>query len=173
MKAEAILSRIFEGEEEEEVYDDGFVDFDYEYDDGSDELPVEVLEEPLRLLRRRVKRITTLRDLIEELKRAEEVERRRRRRLKTRQATLDEPLRYPHSESMEETIAWVERELLKMLKRSGTTTLFSIAGRGDVGKLIDYYVSILHLVLRRKIEIKQERIFEDDIIITLPTSSDI
>lgn len=161
MKAEAILSSLFE-EEEEEFVADSVGDFDLEVEEEEIEVP------ELRIVRRRVRKVTTLRDLIEELRRAEEIEVRRRKRRVTR--VIDEPLRYPHRENMEETILRVERELMELLRTREMVTLSELAGK-DVSKLVDYYVSVLHLVFRRKVDIRQEKMYESDIEIFLPDTA--
>ncbi|WP_290596091.1 segregation/condensation protein A [Archaeoglobus sp. JdFR-39] len=166
MKAEAItLEAIGELEEEVEDYFPYFIDEpiefpEYEYEEEEME---DTLLEILSSQRRRIRKITTLKDLIDELRRAEEVEkrRRRRRRAQRQDVTIEAALKVPHEESLEETIARVEREIFDVLRRSGSTTLFSLVKRWDISTLVDYYISILHLTFRRRILIEQEEFYGD------------
>ncbi len=161
MKAEAIAMESVEVEEENEVFDvtepyftDDFIEDEYDVSD--------FVADVLRSQRKRVRKINTLRDLIEELRKAEEVERRRKRRRKSEsEISIDVALKVPHEESLEELIAKVENELIRILRKKGRTTLFSIVRGRDISALIDYYVSILHLAFRRKIEIEQKEMYGD------------
>lgn len=160
MKAEAItVEALGEDTEEEEYY---FLDEPLEFEAEDEDLS-DVILEVLKSPRKSVRKITTLKDLIDELRRAEEVERRRRKRRKARKldVTIDSTLKVPHEESLEEMIARVEREIFDVLKRKGCTTLFSLVKGWDVPMLVDYYVSILHLAFRRKVEIAQEEFYGD------------
>ncbi len=160
MKAEAITLEAL-GEEEVESYEEYyFLDEPVEFeDDNLSDVILEALKSP----RKSVRKITTLKDLIDELRRAEEVERRRRkrRRVEKFEASIDTTLKVPHEESLEEMIARVEEELSKILKKKGRTTLFSLVKGWDVPMLVDYYVSILHLAFRKKVEIAQEKFYGD------------
>ncbi len=160
MKAEAItVEALGEDTEEEEYY---FLDEPLEFEAEDEDLS-DVILEVLKSPRKSVRKITTLKDLIDELRRAEEVERRRRKRRKARKldVTIDSTLKVPHEESLEEMIARVEREISDILKRKGCTTLFSLVKGWDVPMLVDYYVSILHLAFRKKVEIAQEEFYGD------------
>jgi len=157
MKAEAIT---MESVVEEEVYDEP-ASFDHLDDFIVDDDDVARMAGILRSHRRRVRKISTLKDLIEELRRAEEVERRRRRRRRGEELSIEVALKVPHEESLEELIAQVEGELASILKRKGRTTLFSLVKGREVSRLVDYYVSVLHLVFRGKIEIEQREMYGD------------
>lgn len=164
MKAEAItLEAIGEVEDEVEDYFPYFIDEPMEFPEYEEEEMEDTLLEILASQRRRVRKITTLKDLIDELKRAEEVEkrRRRRRRAQRQDVTIEAALKVPHEESLEETIARVEKEVFDVLGKSGSTTLFSLVRRWDIPTLVDYYISILHLTFRRKILIEQEEFYGD------------
>ncbi len=126
MKAEAITLEALGGDEEEELemydYDSFyFLDEPLEFPEEVDEEELdEVILEALTSMRRRVRKITTLKDLIDELRRAEEVERRRRRRRRRErqeEVGIDAALRVPHEESLEEMIARVEREVFEALRK--------------------------------------------------------
>jgi len=170
MKAEAITLEALGGDEEEELemydYDSFyFLDEPLEFpEEVDDEELDEVILEALTSMRRRVRKITTLKDLIDELRRAEEVERRRRRRRRRErqeEVGIDAALRVPHEESLEEMIARVEREVFEALRKKDTVTLFSLVKSWDVPTLVDYYVSVLHLAFRKKVEIRQEEFYGD------------
>lgn len=170
MKAEAITLEALGGDEEEELemydYDSFyFLDEPLEFPEEVDEEELdEVILEALTSMRRRVRKITTLKDLIDELRRAEEVERRRRRRRRRErqeEVGIDAALRVPHEESLEEMIARVEREVFEALRKKDTVTLFSLVKSWDVPTLVDYYVSVLHLAFRKKVEIRQEEFYGD------------
>jgi len=161
MKAEAITFEALGGDEEE--FDDPyFIDEPLEFSEYEEELEDAILE-VLASQRRRVRKITTLRDLINELRRAEEVERRRRkrRRAQKQDVNIDSTLRVPHEESLEEMIARVEKEVFDILRRKKVTTLFSLVRGWDISMVVDYYVSILHLAFRKKILITQEEFYGD------------
>ncbi|MEM4472608.1 MAG: ScpA family protein [Archaeoglobaceae archaeon] len=126
---------------------------DLEEFDEIDELSIEKL---LITQRRRVKKICTLKDLIEELKRAEAIEKRKKRR---RKVDLNFVISIPHDESLEEKILEVENFLMKLLQRNRSVTLFSIANTRE--KILDYYISLLHLVKRGKFQISQKEFYGD------------
>lgn len=126
---------------------------DLEELDEIDELSIEKL---LITQRRRVKKICTLKDLIEELKRAEAIEKRKKRR---RKVDLNFVISIPHDESLEEKILEVENFLMKLLQRNRSVTLFSIANTRE--KILDYYISLLHLVKRGKFQISQKEFYGD------------
>ncbi|MCX8172442.1 MAG: segregation/condensation protein A [Archaeoglobaceae archaeon] len=116
------------------------------------------LEEVLKTEKRRVRKINTLKDLIEELRKAEIIEKRRKK--KHREIVdVDAITSIPHDESMENKILQVEADLRKILQKKDFVTLFSIARNKE--ELIDYYISLLHLVMRKKFLIFQKKIYED------------
>lgn len=167
MKAEAITLEAIGAEEQREEFEeyhnsfyilDEPVEVEEFNNEGFDSVILEVLTH-----KKRVRRITTLKDLIDELRRAEEVERRRRRKReeKRKEIGIDATLRVPHEESLEEMVARVEREIFEILRKKSSTTLFSLVRLSDISTLVDYYVSILHLAFRRKVEIRQEEFYGD------------
>ena len=116
------------------------------------------------MYKRQVKRFTPLKDLIKELKRAEEVEKRRvrRKRREARQEKdFDKTLKIPHEESMEETIAMVENVLKKLFKRKDVLYFSEIVKGMKINEIVSYYLSILHLAYRRKVEVYQEELYKD------------
>ena len=158
MKAEIITT---ESVAQEEIVPDE-VEFDAFFDmhDAEEEEVVEVLIAP----RKRVKRFTHLKDLIHELKKAEEVEKRRFKRKKAeveQRKKLDETLKIPHEESMEETIAMVENVLRNLLKVRNVLYFSEIVKGMQIGEVVSYYLSILHLAFRRKIEVHQKELYKD------------
>jgi len=111
---------------------------------------------------RKVRRFTTLKDLLMELKKAESVKKKKKRSVEDVRKKI---LETPHEEDMEETINRVERELERLFERKGML-LFSELVRGKKrGEMLSYYVSLLYLSFRKKVEIEQERIYEDDIVV--------
>ncbi|MEM1578341.1 MAG: ScpA family protein [Archaeoglobaceae archaeon] len=124
----------------------------------SEEIDEIVFEDFLRAQRRRIRKINTLKDLIEELRRAESIERRRKRR-KREQIEIDLITSIPHEESIEDKIREVELNLLKLLQKKDFVTLFSIAKTKN--ELVDYYTSLLHLVSRKKFQMFQEKFYGD------------
>ncbi len=134
------------------------------YDEVEDEILAALLSTPVR----KARRYTTLKDLIEELRRAEEVQKRRRRkRRQAEEMVPDRTMETPHEEDIEETIIRVESELLSILAKR-RPVFFSHVVRGkNTGEVVSYYISILHLSFRKKLFISQERIFESDIEIDI------
>ncbi|MDI9643188.1 MAG: ScpA family protein [Archaeoglobaceae archaeon] len=124
----------------------------------SEEIDQIKLEDLLRAQRRRVRKISTLKELIEELRKAEVIEKRRKK--KSREILdMDVVTSIPHDESMENKIKEVEENLMRTLQKRELITLFSLARNKD--ELIDYYLSLLHLVLRKKFQIFQKEIYGD------------
>ena len=156
MKAEVITAESL-GCEEEVIPDE--VDFeDFQFEEVEDEEVVEVLITP----RKRVRRFTHLKDLIQELKKAEEVEKRRLRRKKFEvKPSLDETLKIPHEESLEDTIAMVENILNKLFKGKETLYFSEIIKGMNIDEIVSYYLSILHLAFRKKIEVYQKELYEE------------
>uniref|UniRef100_A0A7J2TIT5 Segregation/condensation protein A n=1 Tax=Archaeoglobus fulgidus TaxID=2234 RepID=A0A7J2TIT5_ARCFL len=135
-----------------------------------DECDVEIIEnlaeEPLEDFeieelpiagRRRVRKICTLEDLIMELKKAEEMEKRRKKRREI--ADLNFVVSIPHDESMEKKILEVENFLTNILRKRKSITLFSVAESRE--KLLDLYISLLHLVSRKKFWMHQSEFYGD------------
>jgi segregation and condensation protein A len=167
MKAEAITLEVIKEEDEEELIPDEVdfgifsEDFDLEVESEDEEVFFNVLRAP----RKRIRKISTLKDLIDELRKAEVVERRRRvRKKKERKQVSIDTLNIPHEESMEETILQIERELLDLLTKKDFVSFLSLVRGKRRDEVVDYFVSILHLAFRRKVEIHQEKIYEDILI---------
>jgi segregation and condensation protein A len=166
MKAEILVEEaIFEEEEEEETEEDfgfGYADLDIDFDEvlaGSSEENLEFIGKP-----KRVRRFTTLQELIKELRKAEQLEIKKRRRKKIttgKEEIAKKALEVPHEEDIEETIVKVNAELDRLFKKKDELSFFEIVRGFDLGKIISYYVSILHLAYRKKVELIQERLYED------------
>lgn len=134
------------------------------YHEVEDEILAALLSTPVR----KARRYTTLKDLIEELRRAEEVQKRRRRRKRqVEEVAPDRTLETPHEEDIEETIIRVESELLSILAKRRPVFFSRVVKGKDVREVVSYYISILHLSFRKKLTISQERIFESDIEIDI------
>ncbi|MFP4557979.1 MAG: segregation/condensation protein A [Archaeoglobaceae archaeon] len=117
--------------------------------------------------RKKAKRFTTLKDLIHELQMAEDVEKKRKKRKRKKKDEEPEATRQtlgtPHEENIEETIAKVEEELKYLFNRK-TMLYFSEIVRGlNTEDTISYYLSILHLAYRKKVEVYQKELYEEDI----------
>ena len=108
--------------------------------------------------RKRVRRYTTLEDLIMELESAERVRKRRRRRRYEREDVID-PMTVPHDEDLEDTIERVREKVNLLMRNRDVIRLGEIAGFD----LISKYISVLHLAFRKIFELHQERIFESEI----------
>jgi len=162
MKAEIITAESLGHEEElipDEVDFEAFEAFDeYEKEEDKEDI-IEALITP----RKKVKRFTPLKDLIKELKRAEEVEKRRVRRKREikHEKDFDKTLKIPHEESMEEAIAMVENVLNKLFKRKNVLYFSEIVKGMKINEVVSYYLSILHLAYRRKVEVYQEELYKD------------
>ncbi|WP_456370579.1 segregation/condensation protein A, partial [Geoglobus sp.] len=181
MKSDIITSEaigIVDDEEEQypEIdYEYGYDDYhDYEYFEHADEFEEflsqeflhegDVIEDELisaliEAGRKRVRRYTTLEDLIRELESAERVRKRRRRKRRAEKGHVVDPMEVPHDENLEEVIEKVREVVTRMMKNRDIVRLGEIAGFDLVSK----YISVLHLAFRRVFEIRQERIFESDI----------
>jgi len=173
MKAEILSAEaVAHDEEEEEEYEiiPDEIDFGLlELEDGYEE--EEVKDEVLKTLltpRKKVRRFTTLKDLIIELQNAENVERGRKKRKKDSEVDIaGKTLGTPHEENIEETIIKVEKELMFLFSKK-TLLYFSEIVRGmNIEEKISYYLSVLHLAFRKKIEVFQKKLYEEDIELKL------
>lgn len=153
MKADAIAPQPPPAENESDVEIIEWEELDTE------EIDEIKLEDILRAQRRRIRKINTLKDLIEELRKAEAIEKRRKKRKSKDFMDIDVVTSIPHDENMEGKIQQVEEYLLKLLNKKECVTLFSIASNRE--DLVDYYLSLLHLVLRKKFQIFQKEIYGD------------
>lgn len=173
MKAEVLANealRVDDSEEQAELipdeidfgefFDEGFMDFK----DSAESVESDELISFLLTPHRKVRRFTTLKDLIDELKRAEEVHKRRKRR-KRREEEKDVKviLETPHEENIEDTIALVEKELSKLFSKNRVLYFWEVVKGKNREDILSYYLSILHLAFRKKLEVEQQRIYEDDI----------
>lgn len=153
MKADAIAPQPPPSEDESDVE---IIEWEELESEEIDEIK---LEDILRAQRRRIRKINTLKDLIEELRKAEEIEKRRKSRKRKETLDMDVITSIPHDESMENRIRQVEENISRMLRERDFVTLFSIVGSRE--ELVEYYISLLHLVLRRKFQISQKEIYGD------------
>ncbi len=135
-----------------------YLSYDFLVDDESDILEDDLISALVIAGRKRVRRYTTLDDLIRELESAERVRKRRRRRRPEREVLID-PMEVPHDEDLEDTIEKVGEKVKLLMKNRDVVRLGEIAGFD----LISKYVSVLHLAFRRVFELYQERIFESEI----------
>ncbi len=154
MKSEVLLNEIY-GEEE-----------DYEVDFNSDLNNVDLFNVDsfddkkmnIPIVRRRVKRYTTLDELVRELRRIEKLKERRakRRRVEKRIVSFEN---VPHEEDVEEKIVEVYKSLLSLGMRE--LSFLNLVKGFDKPKKVTYYLSILHLAYRKKLKVEQEKPYED------------
>ncbi len=147
---------------EDENDEDDFEEFFHFTDEPELEITEEVEELPPPSCSRKIKRHTTLDELVKELKRAEIVEKRRRerRKLKDRQRSKEfrRTMHIPHEEFIEETMYRVERKLLSLMNGREYIT-FSQLLRGNGADPVSIYISLLYLAFRKKISLRQERMY--------------
>lgn len=156
MKAEILVSEaIFDEEEVEEEQPEIDLSMDLSF-----ELPMDEPAVP-EMKPKRPKRYTTLQELIRELKKAEMLEIKRRKRRGALKENVKEIWEVPHEEDIEETITRVYEELMGEFRLRPVISFFKLTRGFDSGRLISYYISILHLAYRRKLELIQERFYED------------
>ncbi|MEM0203661.1 MAG: ScpA family protein [Archaeoglobaceae archaeon] len=150
MKADAIAPQPPAEEEDFEI-------IEWEDEKEEPEINEVFIDEVLRAQRRRIRRISTLKDLIRELKRAEAIEKRRRKRKE--RVDFDYVTSIPHEENLEQEIAEVESLIAKILQKKSFVTLFSIADTKE--KIIRFYLPLLHLVRRKRFAIEQKEFYGD------------
>jgi len=161
MKAEALIAEIFEKDdekyEEEEDYDYP-ADLDLEID-FDEELSLDGLKLGAR---KRIRRYTTLNELIKELRRLEKMEKKKRKR-KSRivKNVVKDIENIPHDEDVEEKIKAVNELLNKLFKSREELSFFSIVKGLSITEVLSYYVSILHLAYRSQLEVIQEKLYDD------------
>ncbi len=162
MKAEILVSEAVFNEDEEEIVEEEFeevlpeIDLNFEISIEEDSIKNPEIKP------KRPRRYTTLHELIKELRKAEMLEvKKRKRRVVKAKAEDSNILEVPHEEDIEETINKVYEELLGEFKLRPVISFFKLTRSFDSSKLVSYYISILHLAYRRKIELSQERFYED------------
>ncbi len=172
MKSDIIANEIFHFTDTNDSIGEDFEGFDSEFDDkveGDFDLKNghetynnsqyereedKFIKNLVLFPKKRVRRYTTLKDLIEELEKAERV----RKRRKGTKFVLQDPFKVQHEERLEKRIIEIEKILFKIFKKKGVVKLSEI--RGDK---VENYISILHLAFRKKVLISQEKVFESDI----------
>lgn len=148
MKSEILLSEIY-GEEEEQSFE-AYEEDVYYYEEFEEIKELRSITLPVR---RKVKRYTTLDDLVKELRLLEKLEgRRKRKRLKVGQFQSFENI--PHEEDVEEKVEEVYR-ILKGFNVREISFLNLIKGL-DKRTKVTYYTSILHLAYRKMLRIEQD-----------------
>ena len=158
MKAEVLVSEAIVEEVEENVEED----LEVVQDVSLSELPLE-LERPMDVQSqsKRPKRYTTLQELIRELRKAEKIATRKRRTRRRIERDVQDVMKVPHEEDIEETIAKVYEDISRMFELNSVLSFFELTRGFDSGRTVSYYVSILHLAYRGKLRIEQERFYED------------
>jgi segregation and condensation protein A len=163
IKADILTEEVLGVSKQEVVPDE--IDFHSFFDQDTFNLepPVDETIKTLLSPRKKIRRFTTLNDLIFELQMAEMVEQRRRQRKKEKGEVARKALETPHEESIEETIAIVEKELRRFFNRRSLIYFSEVVRGKNTVEKISYYLSILHLAFRRRLEMYQKRIYEEDI----------
>ncbi len=141
-----------------EIYDID-IDLDIDLQEFKSDEVISYLLSP----RRKVRRFTTLKDLLAELKKAEKGKKKKEKVRKGDE--VKRVIEIPHEEDMEDTIERVERELIKLFEVKGIVMFSELVMNKRKSEMLSYFVSLLYLSFRKKIEIEQERIYEDDIVI--------
>ena len=145
---------VVEEEDEDEFGFDDEMEF-YDVDD----YPV-----PKLPIRRVATRPVTLQELITELKKAENVEFKRRERVRIRKiiemeaATIDEVLSIAHEENIIERVALLDVQLIDSFK-DRTCVLFSDLMNGNRSENMMTYISLLFLATDKKIMLAQKELF--------------
>jgi segregation and condensation protein A len=157
MKSEVIVEEEDEGEEE--VFDI-FIGLDEPFEEVTD-VPETFLKTSVR---RRVKRHTTLEELVKELKKAEVLEKRRRERQKAGNIRLrkqvSEMMSIPHEEFIEETVEKMERRLKRMLNGGNFITLSQLISSNGLDP-VSTFLSLLYLAYRKKVYLRQKQMYGD------------
>ncbi len=139
-------------------------DDDFGFDDGMDFYDVEDYPVPKLPIRRIATRPVTLQELITELKKAENVEFKRRERTRIRKiiemeaVTTDEVLGIAHEENIIERVALLGDQLLDAFK-DRTCVPFSELMNGDRSENVMNYISLLFLATDKKIMLAQKELF--------------
>ena len=137
---------------------------EFAFDDGMDFYDVEDYPVPKLPIRRIATRPVTLQELINELKKAENVEFKRRERTRIRKiiemeaATTDEVLGIAHEENIIERVALLGDQLLDAFKDS-TCVPFSDLLNGNRSENVMTYISLLFLATDKKIMLTQKELF--------------
>ncbi len=147
----------------EVIYDETTIYDTYEpsFDDFEEDEIISYLLTPSR----KVRRFTTLKDLLAELKKAEVKKRSKSGKKTEREKFEKQILETPHEEDIEDTIKRVEKELVRIFNEKGITMFSELAKGREKSEVLSYYISLLYLSFRKKIELEQKNIYEDDIII--------
>lgn len=146
MKADAIAPQPSLDESDVEIIKD--TDF-WDVDEGE-------IEDLFRVQKRRVRKISTLKDLIKELKKAEAIEKKRKKR---REVDMGFVTSIPHDESIEERVAEIAEMLRKILQKKDFVTLFSLVDTKE--RLVDLYISLLYLVQKGQFQVYQKDFYGD------------
>lgn len=140
------------------------VEEDFGFDDGMDFYDVEDYPVPKFPIRRIATRPVTLQELINELKRAENVEFKRKERVRIRKiiemeaTTTDEVLGIAHEENIIGRVMLLGEQLLDAFK-DRTCVPFSELMNGDRSENVMNYISLLFLATDKKIMLTQKELF--------------
>jgi len=159
MKAEALIAEIFKEDdekyEEEEDYYPANLDLEIDFDN-------EISLDGLKIgARKRIRRYTTLNELIKELRRLEKIRKKRKRKSRVVKDVVKDIENIPHDEDVEEKIKAVNELLNRLFKSREELSFFSIVKGLSTTEVLSYYVSILHLAYRSQLEVIQEKLYDD------------
>jgi len=150
-------SEVLSEEEQEEEFEWEFFGFQPEYFQ-TDEYPS--LRPRMRVARRPV----TLRELIDELRKAmerkEQSERRRLMRVE-RMPTTEEVLKIAHEEEIESMIQTIMRKLRKKFKKQDHVMFDELIEERTPSCIVRTYVPLLFMATRKKIWLEQKEVFGD------------
>ena len=142
MKSEILLNEIYGEEDDLNVI---------EVEVPDDINGVDLID--LKPVRRRVKRYTTLDELVNELRRLERLRERKRRRSRVKRVVenFDE---VPHEEDVEEKVIEVYNAIRKLGIRE--ISFLNLVRGFDKPLKVTYYISILHLAYRKMLRVEQD-----------------
>lgn len=148
MKSNALV----EVDEPRDVYEDDFADFEVS------DYPVPALP-----LRRSSKRPVTLQELLSELKKAEDIEKKRFNRFENkkeeRRATIEEVLSIAHEEDIESRVGKMRTLLNEMLGKQENIKFSDLSKPLDRPGRVMAYLALLFLATRKEIWLDQEELF--------------
>lgn len=154
MKSDALV------EDDDESEMDAWEPFDFQFDyPQTEEYPV--LHPNVR---RRSKRPVTLLELIDELKNAiDRGERRRVRNIRREQnqPTMEETFRVVNQENLENRIKTVMKKLKKRFKKQKHVTFSELVEEKNPTSIVQTYIPLLFLAIRKKIRLEQKELFGD------------
>ncbi len=161
MKADALLEDVFGGEEVEEVETDDFVDSFVDLDIDINDVDLKGLNLSLK---KKTRRYTTLNELLKELKNVEKRMTTRKKKKRIAKDVFENFDEIPHEEDVEAKVRIVFEVLEERFKEVDELSFFDLVKGLNRSEVLSYYVSILHLAYREKLEVFQEKLYDDLLI---------